>query len=367
MRIALITGTRPQIIKSAPLLKALKRRDTEILFIHTGQHYDYELAAQFVEELSIWKPDFNLDIGSGSNVYQTYEIIRRLSSVLEDTKPDTIVVPGDTNSALAAALVGFKIEIPTCHLESGLRSYDMMMQEELNRRLIDHGAAALFAPTDVAVRNLEREHVAGEVFQTGDTMYDILQVMLPRFSTPDFYEEVMEGLKLSLEDYAVLTLHRRENVDDPRKLKSALDGLDKLKKPIVFPMHPRTEQKIAEGGFQVPANVKVIDPVPYGSMMALVSKASLLLTDSGGLQKEAYLLNTPCVTIRNNTEWVETLEAGSNVLSSVNPDDIVSKTEMMWGRVLDNDPTVYGDGHASEKIVTILESEEIEIPSSSMI
>lgn len=366
MRLAIITGTRPQIIKSAPVLHEFQETDDDILFIHTGQHYDYELAAQFVEELRIQQPDYNLEIGSGSNTYQTYEIILRLSSVLVETVPDIIIVPGDTNSALAAAIVGFKMEIPTCHLESGLRSYDMVMQEEINRRLIDHGAAALFAPTGVARENLLSENVVGDVFQTGDTMYDILKNMLPRFSTDEFYENVLEELGLSLEDFGVMTLHRRENVDSHERITSIFEGIGKLNRTIVFPIHPRTKQRIAENGLKLSDNIRVIPPIPYGSMMALVNRASLLLTDSGGLQKEAYLLDTPCVTLRDNTEWVETVQAGANILSSANPKDILLKSRQMWGTNLSNDPSVYGDGEASRRIVEILREEDIKIKTNRM-
>ncbi|MDF1539527.1 MAG: UDP-N-acetylglucosamine 2-epimerase (non-hydrolyzing) [Candidatus Thorarchaeota archaeon] len=368
MKLALITGTRPQIIKSAPLLNALQKAGAEVSFIHTGQHYDYELADQFVEEFQIKSPDYNLEIGSGSNTYQTYEIILKLAPILEEIGPDFAIVPGDTNSAFAAALVCFKMEIPVCHLESGLRSFDMVMQEEINRRLIDHASMALFAPTKEAVKNLEEEHVIGTIFQTGDTMYDVLKDLLPKFSTDEFFLEVTKDLELTLDDeFAVLTFHRRENVDYIEKLSSAIEGFKSLGKTILFPMHPRTKKQLDDHGLELGDNVIILKPLPYSSMMSLVSKASLLLTDSGGLQKEAYLLNTPCVTIRDNTEWVETLEAGANILSSVSSSDIVSKANMMWGKKLNNNPSVYGDGKASEKIVEILKSTKIVIKNNIML
>ncbi|MBY8998566.1 MAG: UDP-N-acetylglucosamine 2-epimerase (non-hydrolyzing) [Candidatus Thorarchaeota archaeon] len=367
MRVSIVTGTRPQITKSAPVLVALEEKGVDVRFIHTGQHYDYELADQFISEFSIRTPDHNLEVGSGSSSYQTYEVMSRLERVLSKETPEYLIVPGDTNSALGAALAGFKMDIPTCHIESGLRSFDMKMQEEINRRLIDHGAAGLFAPTNLAVKNLDDENVPGMVFQTGDTMYDILKKRLQTFNDPSFQEETKRELGISEEKFGVLTMHRRENVDFPDRLKGIIDGLGKIEHRIIFPMHPRTKQSISDYGFSIPKNVKVVDPIPYTTMMTLVSRSSLLLTDSGGLQKEAYLLNTPCVTIRDNSEWVETLSAGANVLVAPRGDEIHSKANEMWDRELKNDPTVYGDGQASEKIAEIVASGEIVVRDNVML
>ncbi len=367
MIVTLVTGTRPQIIKSAPLLLALQEGGVTTRFIHTGQHYDFQLAAQFIEELEIPKPDCNLEVGSGTSAYQTYEVISRLERELERERPDYLVVPGDTNSALGAALAGFKMDIPTCHLESGLRSYDMYMQEEINRRLVDHGATGLFAPTKIAVENLEKENVIGSVFLTGDTMYDILQNRLPIFSNSSYQEEEMKKVGISEGSFAVLTLHRRENVDIPDRLTGIMKGLATVSRKIVFPMHPRTKKRLEETGIQIPKNLEVVDPVPYTTMMALVSKSDLLITDSGGLQKEAYLLNTPCVTIRDNTEWVETIEAGANILALPTAEDVSTKALKMWGLKTNNDASVYGDGRAAERIAEILSSGEIQTKRSMMV
>ncbi|MFX1483540.1 MAG: non-hydrolyzing UDP-N-acetylglucosamine 2-epimerase [Promethearchaeota archaeon] len=367
MLVAIVTGTRPQIIKSAPVLLALEKKGLDTRFIHTGQHYDYKLADQFVSEFSIREPDHNLEVGSGTNSYQTYEVISRLEKVLSKEIPDFLIVPGDTNSALGAALTGFKMDIPTCHLESGLRSYDMFMQEEINRRLIDHGAAGLFAPTTLAVKNLKEENVRGIVFHTGDTMYDILKKRLDVFNDHTFQEKSMEELGVSDEKFAVLTIHRRENVDFPDRLKGIIEGLSKIEHQIIFPMHPRTRQRIIDQGLSLPPNVIDVEPIPYTTMMAIVSRSALLLTDSGGLQKEAYLLNTPCVTIRDNSEWVETFDAGANVLVAPNPEDIKKRAAEMWDKKPNNDPSVYGDGHASEKIAKIVASGEIMIKNNVMV
>ncbi len=367
MKITVVTGTRPQIIKSAPLLHELENRGVQVTFVHTGQHYDYEMAEQFVEELAIKEPDFNLGVGSGTGVYQTAEILIRLSEALSSVETDYLIVPGDTNSALGAALTGFKMEIPTCHLESGLRSFDMEMQEEINRRLIDHGCAALFAPTDTAIKNLENESVRGSVFQVGDTMYDILKNKLKEFTNRTFQNIVLDEIGVTDEEFAVLTLHRRENVDVPIRLKGIIEGIGRLDHTIILPIHPRTRQKLADLNLKLSSNVIAIPPIPYVKMMAMVSRSSLLMTDSGGLQKEAYLLNTPCVTIRDNTEWVETIDAGANILAFPQVEDLTKKVADMWGKKLSNNHAVYGDGKASENIVEILRSGEIEIKNNIMV
>lgn len=367
MRIALVAGTRPQIIKSAPLLNAMNKANLDFRFIHTGQHYDYELAAQFVSELDLDEPFVDLEVGSGSGTYQVHETMSRLEPVLVDYAPDYLVVPGDTNSALAAALTGFKLDIPTCHLESGLRSYDMLVQEEVNRRLIDHGSAALFAPTDTAVLNLEKESVVGTVYQVGDTMYDILRIKLPQIQNKEFYEGLLSKFDLQDKKFAVLTLHRKENVDFREKLEPIIRALNMLEFKMLFPMHPRTKIRLEKESLTLNDNIIVVPPISYEQMMALVSHSSLLITDSGGLQKEAYLLNTPCVSIKDNTEWLETISAGANVLASTQPEDILRKVSTMWDKQLHNDPQVYGDGHATERILDILRSQEICIKRSHQI
>ena len=367
MKVTVVTGTRPQIIKSAPLLHEMEKRGIEVTFVNTGQHYDYELAEQFIEELQIKEPDYNLEVGSGTGVYQTTEILKRLSDVPALSTSDYLIVPGDTNSALGAALTGFKMGIPTCHLESGLRSFDMNMQEEINRRLIDHGCAALFAPTDTAVKNLKDESVRGDIFQVGDTMYDILKDKLKDFSNKSFQNSVIEELGIKEDKFAVLTLHRKENVDVPSRIKGILQGLSRLDFTIVLPIHPRTKQRLIDMNLDLSDNIITTPPIPYVKMMSLVSRSALLMTDSGGLQKEAYLLNTPCVTIRDNTEWIETIEAGANVLAAANQNDVVEKVNRMWDKKLSNSPSVYGNGQASAKITDILLKGEIRIKNHIML
>jgi UDP-N-acetylglucosamine 2-epimerase len=367
MRIALVTGTRPQIIKSAPLLKLMNENNVDFNFVHTGQHYDYELAAQFITEFKIREPDRNLGVGSGSGVYQLREIMIGLEPILKRYSPDYLVVPGDTNSALAAALTGFKMDIPTCHLESGLRSHDMFMQEEINRRLIDHGSAALFAPTDTAVKNLKSENVIGTIYQVGDTMYDVLKSELSKIVKESMLQEIRREMNLTDEKFCVLTLHRRENVDFRERLEPIISALNQLGFRIIFPMHPRTKDRLQKESLVLSENIIVTQPISYERMINLVRQSNLLITDSGGLQKEAYLLNTPCLTIRDNSEWVETITAGANILSSHRTEDIIQKARMMWDKHLDNDPSVYGDGMAAEKILDILLSGDVRIKRSNQV
>jgi UDP-N-acetylglucosamine 2-epimerase len=366
MHVALVTGTRPQIIKSAPVLQALAKEGINVAFIHTGQHYDFEMAAQFLKEFGLQELNVNLNVRSDSPTIQIQEIILRLYNELKHNIPEYLIVPGDTNSALGAALTGFKMGIPVCHIESGLRSFDMTMPEEINRRLIDHGSAGLFAPTEAAIENLTRESVRGDVYLTGDTMYDILKERIPFFSSEKFINDALKKLQLCNKPYAMLTLHRSKNVDVQMNLESVLTELDSLDFDIIFPVHPRTKKRFTQWGISLSKNVHPIKPLRYDEMMALLQKASLILTDSGGLQKEAYLLNTPCVTIRGNSEWLETFEADANILAPVSSGKIADCAKIMWGKILENNPLVYGDGHASEKIAHIIGSGEIEIKDNLM-
>lgn len=363
MFVSLVTGTRPQIVKTAPVLMALQEAGIEHEFVHTGQHYDYEMAGAFIDGLGLQSP-MDLNIGPGDYCQQTYSILEKLRSHYLKRRPDYMVVPGDTTSALGAALVGFKMEIPVCHLESGLRRYDLTFQEEMNRRLIDHGSSALFAPTETAVRNLESEDVLGAVYHIGDTMYDILKDHLPRFIGESTRRSVRDRLKIETDEFAVLTLHRRENVDSPSVLSTIIAALNALDFPIVFPIHPRTRKQIEEFGLELDtSHIQVLDPLPYDDFMTLVAGSKLTITDSGGIQKECYLLNVPLVSLQTRTEWVETVERGANILTDLALDSIVANCHRMYGRHLSNDPSVYGDGAAAKRIPPILESGEIAIPT----
>jgi UDP-GlcNAc3NAcA epimerase len=355
MTLSLVLGTRPQIIKSAPIVQEALKQGVNLQIVHTGQHYDYALSQVFFEELSPPEPFLNLDVGSGSHVFQTAEIMLRLEKYLVQEKPSLVIVPGDTNSALAGALASIKVGIPVAHLESGARSYDMKMAEEINRRLIDHCATMLFAPTSSCKGNLEHESVTGEIYQTGDTMYDVFV----NFKDKAGRSDITDKLGLTDKEYAVLTTHRAENVDDPAKLKRTLQAIRKAEMPIIFPIHPRTKNRLNENGISLNGtNIHPIDPVGYIEMLALLKHARIAITDSGGLQKEAFWSKTPCITIRDRTEWTETVGLGVNFITGTEPSKIaraikyINENYSEIEKKYTSNP--FGDGDASKKIVRIL-------------
>jgi UDP-N-acetylglucosamine 2-epimerase len=355
MTIILVVGTRPQIIKSVPVINEALKQDLEMQIIHTGQHYDYALSQVFFDELSSPEPLANLNVGSGSHVFQTAEIMLQLEKYLVSEKPSFVLVPGDTNSALASALASVKLGIPVAHLESGARSYDMHMAEEINRRLIDHCAQTLFAPTSNCKKNLEEESVTGEIFQTGDTMFDVFV----NFKDKADKSAITSKLDLTNEEYAILTTHRAENVDDPEKLKKMLSAIQNAQMTVIFPIHPRTKERLKENGVSLNGtNIRTIDPVGYIEMLALLKNAKVVITDSGGLQKEAFWSKTPCITIRDRTEWTETVDLGVNFITDVDPIRITQALKHIQDnyREIKNrfKSNPYGDGKASEKIVKIL-------------
>jgi len=355
MSIFLIVGTRPQIIKSVPVIQESQKQGLEIQIIHTGQHYDHTLSQVFFEELSSPEPLANLGVGSGSHVFQIAEIMLRLEKCLVSEKPSIVLVPGDTNSALAGALTSVKLGIPVAHLESGARSYDMNMAEEINRRLIDHCAQILFAPTINCKKNLEHESVTGKIYQTGDTMYDVFV----KFKDKADKSDITDKLNLANKEYSILTTHRAENVDDPVKLKNMLQAIQKTEMPIIFPIHPRTKNRLNEGGISLNAtNIRPIDPVGYIEMLSLLKHAKIAITDSGGLQKEAFWSKTPCITIRDQTEWAETVDLGVNFITDVDPEKItqaIKYVQVNYSQIKSRfTSNPYGDGDASAKIVKIL-------------
>jgi len=353
----LVLGTRPQIIKSAPIIYEALKSNLELKIIHTGQHYDYELSQVFIEEFNLPEPTVNLSVGSGSHAYQTGEIMLRLEKHLLRDKPSLVLVPGDTNSALAGALTSVKLGIPVSHIEAGARCYDMGMAEEVNRRLIDHCSKLLFAPTLNCKKNLERESVLGEIHLTGDTMYDVFL----KFKDKADRSDILERLELSNKEYGLLTLHRAENVDDPTRLKSILEGVGKADMEIIFPIHPRTANRLKEYNISLErSKIRIIDPLGYIEMLKLLKHAKLVLTDSGGLQKEAFWSQTPCITLRDSTEWVETVEAGVNQIIGADSEkiakairDVEEKYESMKEKFIVNP---FGDGYAARRIVKAIES-----------
>jgi UDP-N-acetylglucosamine 2-epimerase len=363
MKIVTIVGARPQFIKAAPVSKAIRdhnekekgSRITEVL-VHTGQHYDHGMSQIFFDELDISEPDLNLGVGSGSHGWQTGQMLVRIEEVLLEEKPDFVLVYGDTNSTLAGALAAVKLNLPVAHVEAGLRSFNREMPEEHNRVVADHCADLLFCPTQTAVDNLAREGVTNGVHLVGDTMYD---AVLQCAAIAQKRSTILEDLNLEPKTYLLTTIHRPYNTDIPNNLRDIFQAFAEIGETIVFPVHPRTSKKIAalESKFSqelVPGNVKVIEPIGYLDMLVLEENSRLILTDSGGMQKEAYFFGVPCITLRPETEWLETVESGWNVVAGADISAIVGGYQKAINSPPTKRPNLYGDGRASEKIVSRL-------------
>lgn len=347
MKVLTVVGARPQFIKAAPVSLALRKVAQEVL-VHTGQHFDENMSGVFFAELNLPEPDYNLGISGASHGAMTGAMLIELEKVLLEEKPDKVLVYGDTNSTLAGALAASKLQIPVAHVEAGLRSYNRKMPEEINRVLVDHLSGWLFAPTQTAVDNLAKEGIGG-VQLVGDVMYDALLAFLPRAQA---CRAIFEGLELDAKGYALLTVHRAENTDDPAILKNILEAVEKLDLPLIWPLHPRTRKNLRAFGLKIPSNVKSIDPVGYLAMLLLESEARVVLTDSGGVQKEAAMLGTPCITLREETEWVETVQSGWNILAGTAPSRITAALEASARP--ENSLIFFGKGDASQKIVEAL-------------
>jgi UDP-GlcNAc3NAcA epimerase len=343
-----IVGARPQFIKAAPVSRALASNFREV-FIHTGQHYDYGMSEVFFSEMEMRPPDFNLGIGGGSHGVQTGKMLIELERIFYEVKPDCVLVYGDTNSTLAGALAAAKIQIPLAHVEAGLRSYNRAMPEEINRVLTDHVSTLLFCPTDAAVENLAKEGIEKGVHRVGDVMCDAL---LYNLEVAHNKSQIQKKLNLKKGEYALATVHRAANTDDRGRMSSILSALGKLSSRVVFPVHPRTRKMIQEWGISASPNVLMIEPVGHFDMLALQENANCILTDSGGVQKEAYLVGMRCVTLREETEWVETVAAGWNQLAGVDEQKIVDLFEN-WFPQGERAP-LYGDGHSAKQICEIL-------------
>jgi UDP-N-acetylglucosamine 2-epimerase len=349
MKVVSIVGARPQFVKAGPLSRLIRRGHQEVL-VHTGQHYDYGLSDVFFDELGIPTPDYNLGVGSGSHGAQTGAMLASIESVLQQEQPDVVVVYGDTNSTLAGALAAVKLLIPLAHVEAGLRSFNRAMPEEINRIVADHVANLLFAPSQVAADQLRQEGVERGVHVVGDIMIDALHLYRER---ADARPNPLERLGIRPRCYYLATLHRAENTDRPANLAGILEALARLDAPVILPLHPRTAQRIEDSGLQPSAHIRVVEPQGYLDMLRLQESAACILTDSGGVQKEAYYLRVPCVTLRNETEWVETVQTGWNVLAGADPERIVSAVANRPGTDLPH-PDLYGDGRAAERIVGLL-------------
>ena len=353
MKIISIIGARPQFIKCAPLSRAIRKQCQEIL-LHTGQHYDPKLSNIFFNELNIPKPDYNLNIGSAPHGEQTGKMLIEIEKILIKEQPDLVLTYGDTNSTLAGALTASKLHIKTAHVEAGLRSFDRTMPEEINRILTDNISDLLFCPTETALNNLRSEGITKGVYLVGDVMKDALEYNI---TIAEERSEILSDLDLISGEFIVATLHRPANTDSKEKLLSIVKAFCKVDETIVFPVHPRTEKYLQDYGLwdKICECVKVIWPVGYTDMLKLMSNAKKILTDSGGIQKEAYMLGVPCITMRENTEWVETIEEGWNVLVGSDYEKIVDAIRGFWGA--DERSDVFGGGDASEMILNLISKE----------
>jgi len=323
MHVLSVVGARPQFVKAAVVSAELRGRGIREVLVHTGQHYDHGMSAVFFEEMGIPEPDHDLGVGSGSHAVQTGAMLAGIERLLLADPPDAVLVYGDTNSTLAGALAAAKVHIPVAHVEAGLRSFNRRMPEEVNRVMTDHLSALLFCPTDTAVQNLAAEGIVDGVVRTGDVMLDATRHYAERAAERAPLRDLVPHRPGS---FAVATVHRAENTDDPARLRGIFEGLGRLELPVVLPLHPRTAARLQ--GVDLPANVEVREPIGYLAMLNLVRNAHCVLTDSGGLQKEAVWLGVPCITLREETEWVETLERGWNRLAGSDPDRIVAAAGM---------------------------------------
>lgn len=323
LKVCTVVGARPQFIKTAPVGRRLREVAIEVL-VHTGQHYDDDMSEVFFRELKIPQPDYNLDVGSGPHGFQTGQMLKRLEEVLNKEKADIVVVYGDTNSTLAGALAAAKLHIPVAHVEAGLRSFNRRMPEEINRVLTDHISSLLFCPTATAVNNLAREGIIQGVHLVGDVMYD---AVMENLQIAESKSRALERLAVKPRSYVLATVHRAENTDDLGRLRNIVEALCEVSKidPVVWPVHPRTRKSL--DGFPLTplhhGGLRLIDPVSYLDMLMLEKHARVILTDSGGVQKEAHWLEVACVTLREVTEWIETVEAGWNRLAGSDRDEIV--------------------------------------------
>jgi len=359
LKILSIVGARPQFVKAGIVSREIRNRGLKEVFVHTGQHYDFNMSEVFFKELNLPKPDYYLGIGSGLHGEQTGKMLIEIEKVLLTEKPDVVLVYGDTNSTLAGALASSKLHIPVAHVEAGLRSYNKKMPEEINRVLTDHISNYLFAPTETAVKNLEREGIKEGVYNVGDVMYDVALESINKVDE----EKVLSKFKLKPKEYVLTTIHRAENTDNKENLKAILEALYELSKKgfkIMFPIHPRTKKAMENFGLKInAANIILTEPVSYFEMLALGKNAKVIITDSGGIQKEGYFFGTPCVIPRNETEWVELIDIGFNVLTGTKKDKIIEAVEkILNGNAIKTVNNLYGEGNAAEKIANILLSYE---------
>jgi UDP-GlcNAc3NAcA epimerase len=353
MKIVTIVGARPQFIKCAPVSRELCKVCTEVL-VHTGQHYDDNMSRIFFQDLHLPPPDYHLGVGSGLHGAQTGEMLKHIERVLQQEQPEYVMVYGDTNSTLAGALAAAKLHIPVAHVEAGLRSFNRHMPEEINRVLTDHLSSLLFCPTDTAVKNLFREGITTGVEQVGDVMYDAL---LFNSRVAEQKSKILARLQQRPKTYGLATVHRAENTDDLTRLQNITQALLRLSTvyPIVWPIHPRTRRVLESAHFMpaVGTSLLIIEPVSYLDMLVLEQNARVILTDSGGVQKEAYWLGIPCITLRQETEWIETLQSGWNILVGTDPERIFTVAVERAQQQTDVSP-LSSETNAAAKIVQAL-------------
>jgi UDP-N-acetylglucosamine 2-epimerase len=351
VRIVSVVGARPQFVKAAPVSRELRRIGEEIL-VHSGQHYDAAMSDVFFAELGIPAPDYDLGVGSGPHGQQTGVMLGLLEKLFVQVAPDAVLVYGDTNTTLAGGLAAAKLGIPVVHVEAGLRSFNRAMPEEINRVAVDHLSELLFCPTQVSADNLAAEGIRGGVHVVGDVMMDTLRLFAER-ATGD---EALQAHAVRPGEYFLATVHRAGNADDPAALASLIAGLAGLDAPVLWAVHPRTRARLAEFGLESAMNraenLRVLDPLSYLETMTLLRSARALFTDSGGMQKEAYFFGVPCVTLREETEWIETVELGWNTLVGTDPTRIIAAARGSLPPA--ERPPVYGDGHAAERITRVI-------------
>ena len=349
MKFLSVLGARPQFVKASPLSREVRRHHEEVI-VHTGQHYDYDMSDIFFEDLALPPPDYHLGVGSGSHGAQTGAMLPAVEAVLQKETPDAVIVYGDTNSTLAGALAAAKLGIPVAHVEAGLRSFNRSMPEEINRIVADHLSTWLFAPSEASREQLGKEGIRAGVYVVGDIMLDALRLHGERATARS---GILQQLGLRAGEYFLATVHRAENTDNPRNLSDIFEAFSTLDKPVVLPLHPRTKKMLSDFDISVGGNVLLLEPRGYLEMLGLERSAACILTDSGGIQKEAYYLRVPCVTLRSETEWVETVATGWNVLAGSSPARILGAVK---GRRSEGaaHPDLYGDGTAAQQILRIL-------------
>jgi UDP-GlcNAc3NAcA epimerase len=352
MKLLTVIGARPQFIKAATVSRSIANHgDLRELVVHTGQHFDYNMSDIFFKELQIKKPDYQLCLGGGNHGEMTGQMLCALEKIMIDERPEMVLVYGDTNSTIAGSLAAVKLKIPVSHIEAGLRSFNRRMPEEINRILTDHASDILFVPTETALRNLDREGFpSNRIFLVGDVMYDAALFYRHRARQPVFAKE----LNLLDGNFVLATIHRAENTDDPERLAAILRGLGQTERKVVLPLHPRTLQRIEKQGIVLLPSIFVVDPVGYLEMVWLETHCSMIATDSGGVQKEAFFHNKRCVTLRDETEWVELVELGWNKIVGANEAKIVEA--ICDFKLPSSKPLIYGEGDAADRIVSIIKN-----------